>query len=215
MKRKQNTKGLSRGRTKSARGGRRTGGKLSSGRARTGSKKSGSRMSAKSTGRSSSRAIARPKSKAGVRAAGGAKGRSASKTKRGSGSRGLVKAMTRIKGKSPLKSTSEMRAKRASSPRASRSVTARSGANGRQARTRQPIGTNRRVSTSTKPSFGQVDISDIQRRSVDERISPQSDKPYTGADAFKPDAKGADTLMSAPPRKPIRQSRNQVGLRHH
>lgn len=77
------------------------------------------------------------------------------------------------------------------------------------------MGSSRRVRASTKPSFGRVDISEIQRSSVDERLSPQSDKPYTGADAFKPDAKGADTLMSAPPRKPIRQSRNQVGLRHH
>jgi hypothetical protein len=150
-------------------------------------------MSAKSTGRSGSRSIAKSKPKSGVRASGMAKGRATGKTKRGTASRGLVKSMSKIKGKSPLKSTSETRAKRASSSR----------------------GTNRRVNASTKPSFGRVDISEIQRSSVDERLSPHSDKPYTGADAFKPDAQGAETLMSAPPRKPIRQSRSQVGLRHH
>jgi hypothetical protein len=125
-----------------------------------------------------------------------------------------VKALTRIKGKSPLKSTSEVRAKRASGRKSVKTAPNRlSGA--RRARTRQPLGTSRRVNASTKPSFGQIAISDLQRSSVDERISPQSDRPFTGADAFKPDAKGAQNMTSAPPRKPIRQSRDQVGLRHH
>jgi hypothetical protein len=122
----------------------------------------------------------------------------------------LKSAVTSLKSRSALKSTSEMPAKRGETRAHSGGI---SGA--RSARVKQPMGTNRNVNASTKPSVGKLPISNIQHASVDERLSPQSDKPYTGVDAFKPNAKGADTLMSAPPRKPIRQSRNQVGVRHH
>jgi hypothetical protein len=71
------------------------------------------------------------------------------------------------------------------------------------------------VRSSTKPSFGRIPISDVQRTPVEERLAPRTDRAFTSTDAFKPDAQGAQPIESAPPRNPIRPSRNQVGVRHH
>jgi hypothetical protein len=103
--------------------------------------------------------------------------------------RGLVKTLSRNRGKRPLRSDGELRAGE-----------------------RTPKG---RVRSSTKPSFGRIPISDVQRTPIEERLSPRTDKAFNSTDAFKPDAQGAQAIESAPPRNPIRPSRNQVGVRHH